>query len=245
MTICRTWVFHTCILVVFFLGSSASVGFAQSATPVPNSGPKDRLIAMQSHLRGADDLSFRVAITSSTPPRQATATFAIRRPNMFRVAVSLPKGQYNIISDGKVLSIERPAARTYAQYKASTTLLGTMYTAVGLANLAGRMLDFFWTAEDAKSSPREIEISALPAIKLDGKTCNGVRVKRLEEIHQVWISADGNPTPCKLVTRRTDGSALSVQTFVFRWADKAAFDDKTFRFEPAAGSRKVDALGLR
>lgn len=241
MTVCRSFLVYSCALAVLSLGLSPSSGLAQSYAI----SPRDKLMAMQAYMRGTDDLSFRVAITSSHAPRQATAAFSIRRPNQFRVAVSLPKGRYNLVSDGALLSIERPAARSYAQYKASSTLLGTMYTAVGLANLTGRMLDFFWTADDAKSSPREIEISALPAIKLDGKTCNGVSVRRLEELHQVWISADAVPSPCKLVTRRTDGSALSVQTYVFRWEDKASLDDKTFRFEPAAGSRKVDALGLR
>lgn len=231
------------LLALAIAGPLSAQGTKSPESAKPD--PADRLLAMQDYMRSTADLKFHTSITDSgSGSKQISADFATRRPNLFRVSVAVPKGRYNLISDGTTLTIERPATRRYVQYRAGDSLLSTMYSAAGLMNITGRMLDFMWTANYGKAG-KDVTITSLPAIMRNGRRCDGVKVIRFEEVHEVWIADGASPLPCKLISRRTDGSATSVQTHLFTWTAATRPPEGTFKFTPAAGSRKVDALDLQ
>ncbi len=216
---------------------------AQPRDKVGDEASRALLTQMHTHLATASELQFSASMVVSSSLREsklhATAEFFLKRPNQLRVEMSSGHRSYNVISDGKRLTIYKPQARRYAQFAARDSMLGSMYTAAGLMNIAGRMLDFFW----AVSANTDLSITSLPPLNIEGRECRGIRVERFEEVFDVWIAPSGAPLPCKLVNHRTDGSASVGQTTLFSWR-QPAFDASTFTFVPPNGSRQVDPIDL-
>jgi hypothetical protein len=237
-----------CLLPGFLIGDISSAS-AQENTSQPGAAASAEASAalkrVQDYLRGAPELRFvtQIAVHSSLGggTTQATADFITRKPNLFRVEFAIKGRRYLVLSDGKLITIFRPAANSYAQYPTSDTLIGTMYTVVGLSNLSGRMLDFFWAA----GATHDVTVSAIPAIQVGGRQCTGIRVTRFEETFDVWLEQKGQQLPCRLQSRRTDSLATLVHTYVFAWKDPSASAAETFSFIPPKGSRRVDAVELR
>ncbi len=219
-------------------GSAQSAGIASSEATAT-------LKRLHDHLRNAVELNFDVSVTVNSSvgggTTQATAAFLTRKPNIFRVEAAVKGGKYVILSDGKLVTISRPANRIYAQYPASDSLLGTMYTIAGLTNITGRMLDFFW----AVNAGRDVTLSEIPWLQVGGRQCAGIRVVRFEETFDVWLEPKGDPLPCRLQSRRIDGAATTVHTYIFKWKSPATTAADAFSFTSPKGSRQVDALELR
>ena len=223
---------------------------SQERRTAPSSGiaaseATDTLTRLHEHIRNSAVLNFEVGITVSSSVSggrtQATAAFLVRKPNMFRVEVAVKGRSYVILSDGTLVTLSRPTNNTFAQYPTSASLLGTMYTVAGLTNLSGRMLDFFW----AVNSGLDTKVSAIPSLQVGGRQCAGIRVVRFEETFDVWVETKGDPLPCRLQSRRTDGSAVSVNTYIFKWIPTSNIAADAFGFMPSKGSRQVNALEVR
>jgi hypothetical protein len=119
-----------------------------------------------------------------------------------------------------------------------------MYAAAGILAAQARVLDFFWTVDYASIS-EEVRVSAIKATIVGNRKCNGFSVERFEDRWEVWLEATGVPMPCKLISRRKDGSALTVQSNEFKWVMTPNYSAKTFEFSAPQGTNKVDIIDLK
>ena len=170
-----------------------------------------------------------------------TARFFTRQPNLFRVEVSYKnKKKYIFVSDGKTLTIHLPNKRKFAQVPARDSIVGTMYFAADTMMIQARMIDFFWTTDLWADVGEMVKVAALGASTVGARECNRINVRRKEDTWEVWLEKTGAPLPCKLVSKRRDGSAFTVQTNEFHWNIEPKIPPKIFVFTPPQGSRKVD-----
>lgn len=238
--------------------SGVYLGIASTLAPVPAMAAKiptasDRvsteaaakLKLFHDYIRDNAVLNFKVRLTVRSSLNgeitRGTASFLTRAPNFFRVEVAVRGRRYDVRSDGQLITISRPANDIYAQQPTSSTLLRSMYTVAGLTNISGRMLDFFW----ASAATRDVRIFSIPSAQVGGRACDGIRIVRFEETFDVWLERSGKPLPCRLESRRIDGSAMSVNSYTFEWLQPPAITSDTFRFMPSIKSREVDALDLQ
>jgi hypothetical protein len=190
------------------------------------------------------DLEFQTSFHISRTVMKGTsgtARFFTRQPNLFRVEVTYKnKKKYIFVSDGKTLTIHLPNKRKFAQVPARDSIVGTMYFAAGTMMIQARVVDFFWTTDFWATLGDEVRVAAIGRSIIKGRECNRIGVHRFEDKWEVWLEKTGAPLPCKLVSRKTDGSGLTVQTNEFHWNIKPEFPPEMFVFTPPQGSRKVD-----
>ena len=105
--------------------------------------------------------------------------------------------------------------------------------------MPSRVLDAFWTVDYLERLNEDVRTSPLADVKVSGRSCRGVRVVRFEDQFDFWLEPFAPHLPCKLVSRRSDGSSQSVMTHVFTWSTSNLAPD-TFRFAPLKGARRVD-----
>lgn len=204
---------------------------------------RDALRSIRDQLQSSQSLQFVAALSLSSNLRPGTltgtATFYIKQPNRARVEVKAGKLSQTVIADDQKVIILKPKIGKYAQFPARDSILGNLYVSASLTNISGRMLDFFWVA----NSDRDIRVKAAPSQTIEGQDCSGLVVERFEERFDVWYRAKGAPLPCKVISHRTSGGAVEVQTTVFKWAENPQLADSLFEFNPAAYKR-VDAFDL-
>jgi outer membrane lipoprotein-sorting protein len=221
-------------------GPKTSAAFAQEAAA---NNAKASLTGMRDYLVNAATLEFTTEFTVtsdlSSQNRRGSARFSIRRPGSFRVEVNSNAGAFVFISNGETLTLYRPREGKYAEVPARRSILATMYLASGLLTFEARVLDFLWTVDFGE----DVKFSAGRTETIKGRQCRRFTVERFEDKWDVWLQANP-PLPCRLVSRRTDGSAQTVQTNDFTWTTLPALPPELFSFSPPQGSRKVEVSEL-
>lgn len=222
-----------------------AIGVAQAKQGANATKPDDVVDAlkrMHAYVKTSPDVDFSVAFTTTDRilgmSNRGTAQFSTRQPNMLRVKLTARGKVLLIVSDGKTLTIYNPDKKKFSSSPARDSIVGSLYTAAGLTGIPGRILDFFWTVDylqtfGAANTPKKIE-----DLKVGDRTCQGIRVIRSDDRFDVWLEKSDPPLPCKLVTRRADGSSDQVETFVFTWNKTPAFGSDTFSFSPPAGAKE-------
>jgi len=203
---------------------------------------------MHNYLRNSSRLhfetSFRVSSPTSAHRVQGTALFFIQQPHSFRVEVSSNKRTTLYVSDGDTLSIYRPGERKFVRLPADKSILGTMYLATGLLKIQARMIDFFWTVDYMTIGASEGRVTSAGSEIVGGKKCDRFTVERFEDIFDVWLEENSIPLPCRLVSKRTDGTSLTSQANEFKWMDSQSFRAETFQFSPPEGTKEVELSDL-
>lgn len=204
---------------------------------------------MHDYLRNSSKLqfqtSFRVSSETRGPSLRGTAQFFIQRPNSFRVEVSSNGRSTLYVSDGDILTIYRPDEGKFAQLPARDSIVGTMYLATSLLTIQARMIDFFWTIDYMTIGNSEVRVTPAGTGKIGSRECDRFTVERFEDTWDVWLEKGKIPVPCKLVSKRTDGTSLNSQVNEFKWMDNPAFAPETFKFSPPAGSKEVEISDLK
>ncbi len=145
--------FHLCLAMVLSVWAQSAI--AQTPPDVAKANQADAdteaLTRMHDHFTHAAQIEFKTSFveTSDLPgmDRRGIAHFIIQRPNKFRIELTSNKGDYLSVSDGTTLTIYQPAAAKYALIPARDSIMGTMYTAVGLLGTQARLIDFLWTID--------------------------------------------------------------------------------------------------
>jgi len=241
----------SCLLLAAFFNATATHSEPSSTAPrathdVPKEPADARaiLMEMRDFLHNAADLEFDTSFSISGIG-QGTSHYRIRQPNLFHVEIESKNKAYTFISDGKALIIYRPKGRRFAQIPARDSIVGTMYAASGILAAQARVLDFFWTVDYASISGGEVRFSATQAATVGNRKCNGFIVERFEDKWEVWLETSGVPLPCKLVSRRRDGSSLTVQSNEFKWITAPKLSSETFEFTPPPNSKRVDISDVK
>jgi hypothetical protein len=209
--------------------------------------------------------SFTVDVNLEQKPGVATfkttVAVAVKVPNKLAIHTRgfLLAGT-DIFSDGKTLTISVGPAKKYYQSKAPasfpeisvdepaqemviSTLFGTMILEIMDAGPFQPLMERVKTAEYVGEEV------------LDGAKVQHVKCTQQDAFDwEVWIAAEGDPVIRKVVMDTTKSAANSpngaqlkgqklgtVATFK-GWKIDAPMDDRTFVFEPPAGSQRVDSL---
>jgi hypothetical protein len=226
------------------LGESEKIVDSSGESVAPSGEAVALLKSMRDYFVRTTDIEFESVfnVTSDLPnlSNRGTAHFFIRQPDRFRIELSSHRGKDVFILDGATLTLYRPAERKFAKLKARDSIIGSMYLVAGLLNLQARFIDFLWTMDYG----RDVSISQERIETIGTKQCRHISVHRFEDDWEVWLEQTGTPLPCKLLSRRTDGSALTAHSNVFRWKESPVFSEDIFSFAPAKGSRKVEVSDL-
>lgn len=230
-------------LLVSAIPASHGQDLKRTASPPKQTSDIARMLRkMHAHLK-SNDLEFRSQFSTIdkvlSERRNGTANFSVRQPNLFRVSINADGRTELFVSDGKALWVYRNTNRRYVKFDARDSVLGTMYAATGLMFMPSRVLDAFWTVDYLERLNEDVRTSPLADAKVSGRSCRGVRVVRFEDQFDFWLEPVAPHLPCKLVSRRSDGSSQSVTTHVFTWSTPNLAPD-TWRFAPPKGARRVD-----
>ncbi len=93
---------------------------------------------------------------------------------------------------------------------ARDTIMGTMYTAVGLLGTQAKLIDFLWTIDYGEN----VIVKALGVDTVSGKTCDHFSVRRLRTLRNVWLDR-GTAVPCKLISRSSGNNDRSAKRTSF------------------------------
>jgi hypothetical protein len=196
--------------------------------------PREALNTMLRYIRDQPELKFDTTMRlSGVIDRRADFRFQLRQPNLVKVSLKEGKRTTIYVSDGKLMTIYRPAENRHVSVRARGTLIETMNLAAGLTSVMGRVLQFLLVADLAD---QHSGVTTLAPIRVKNTECTGVRLDRFEEVFDVWIRSSGAPLPCKLVSLRTDGAGRIIQTNLFTWLEASPSADDTFKFVPGNSS---------
>jgi hypothetical protein len=239
------------LLVVIFssFGCPAQEMSAETAAPSETkveavaSTPEAALKRMHDYLISAKDIEV-TSDFSSVDKALGTTTrgsvhYVFRKPNLLRVTANLKRGRAIAVSDGELLTLHMPGARKYRRSPAPEDTLAGLYRAAGVLGVPTRMFDFFWSVDYLAETDAPAKLTKLKPQKIRGKTCDGYNVKYGDDDWTVWLERSEPPLPCRLISRRKDTSALTVQTNNFDWKVTPKIDARTFQFTPPKGHKEV------
>jgi peroxiredoxin len=184
---------------------------------------------------------------------------SIERPNKVAIRTKGNLPGIDVISDGKTLSISIQALKKYTQSPAPASLSDVGDDPMTRGILAGALqgtLLFELIADDPYKMIMEGVKSATyaGADDLDGGKAHHLKCTQDQFDWEVWVAAEGDPLLRKVVMDMTKSIANTpaatqlkgqkvevIQTFK-GWKVNAAADEKTFAFQPPAGSQKVDSF---
>lgn len=199
---------------------------------------------MHEHLIAANDLEFttQFSIVNKTLGRNQSGTvhYILRKPNQLRVTAKLGNERIVVVSDGETLSIDESHKRKYRQVPADDTILGSLYRSAGLAGVQVRMIDFFWSVDYLADIGGAAWLKKLSPQTLGSKTCDGFNIQNSDDNWSVWLERSDNRLPCRLISKKKDGDALTTQTNTFNWKANPTITADTFKFVAPKGHTKVE-----
>ncbi|ACD20969.1 DUF2092 domain-containing protein [Paraburkholderia phytofirmans] len=172
----------------------------------------------------------------------ATAVLDVDRPNRVRVVMRSARGTREIFYDGKTVWLYTPAQKYYSSVPFDSNLAelvdhlrARFAVEIPLADL------FVWGTPDAPADQFE---SAMYAGQdyVGTDVCNHYAFRENDVDWQIWIKADGNPLPRKLVITRRDDDARPQSTSIIDWVTSPTFRTSVFVFRPPVGARQVELV---
>lgn len=242
-------VFIGCVLTLLTSANVIAENTGSTSGPPALENDENQLLfRMYNWIRESQELDFKTTFHLENAVQgqkvNGTAHYQIKRPASFRVEVHSNKEHSVFVSDGKSLTIYEPAHHRYALLEADDSIMATMFKAIGILTLQARMVEFFWTVDYLARVDEDVRIERHGTNEIGGKSCRKFAVKRFEEEWTVWIQEDGNPVLCRLISRKTDQSAFTVQTNDFSWSDGVELNSALFVFEVPANVKKVHPFDL-
>ena len=221
-------------------GTSAQL---KSKPEVATSTPEAVLRRMHDYLISAKDIEvtsdFRSVDKALGTTIRGSVHYILRKPNLLRVTANLKRGKIVAVSDGELLTLHMPGARKYRRSPAPEDTLAGLYRAAGVLGVPTRMFDFFWSVDYLAKTDAPAKLTKLKPQKIGGKTCDGYNIKYGDDDWSVWLERSEPPLPCRLISRRKDSSALTIQTNNFDWKATPKIAARTFQFTPPKGHKEV------
>ncbi|MFY0614287.1 MAG: DUF2092 domain-containing protein [Hyphomicrobiaceae bacterium] len=240
-------------LLVLLIGQLPALAWAQETSTTTDALAKERsalntiatktgLTAMHANLKAVRELefttTFKIVDRVIGTRRSGTVKYQLKQPNLLRVTVTSGKQHLTVVSDGELLTIHRRNTRKYSQSPARDSIVGSLYTAAGVVGVQPRIIDFFWSVDYLATLGGFPRITSTGPLKVGGKTCDGVRLVYKEDEWNVWLERSERRFPCRLVSKRKDGSAFTIQTNTFTWSEKRQIADSEFQFSPPRGHKR-------
>jgi len=198
---------------------------------------------LREFIAAQQDMNFQTTYHGSSnvldTTTQGSSQFMTRRPNLFRVKVSIGANAYEYISDGTVLTIYNVHTNAYAQTAARPSVPANMTLLAGLMAYQARVFDFF-AALDQAAAGGGVKITAKGAESVGGRECDRFEVVTMTEKWESWVEKAPPHLPCKLASSDVDDPSSMVQINEFTWKKAPSIDPATFQFSPPHGSKMLD-----
>ena len=205
-------------------------------------------------------VEFNLAQTVGPTTMKTTVAATVERPNKLAIRV---KGVLlvgiDFFSDGKTLTISIGAAKRFTESKAPASFSDLSPDEPNqdllMSKLLGSMLQELTDADPYEALTHGVKtLDHVGQEFIDGGKVEHVRCTRDEFNWEVWVAAEGDPVVRKIVMDMTSSAAKSpaaaqvkrpkvemISTFK-AWKINPPLNDKTFTFDPPAGSQRVDSL---
>ncbi len=170
----------------------------------------------------------------------------VERPNRFRSDRRGEVANLSFFYDGKTLALLGRGANLYATAAAPPPTLDATI------DFARDVLDLDAPAADLlNSDPYRVLMEDVVSgqyvgtAQVNGRTCHHLAYKGNETDWQLWVEDGSAPVPCRFViTSKTVQGAPEYRVEIRNFRIEDSIPDEVFRFEPPAGARKIDFLGL-
>ncbi|CAN7619666.1 DUF2092 domain-containing protein [Rhizobium sp. LjRoot254] len=157
-------------------------------------------------------------------------TFLVRTPDRMKVSIDNDKHQREYYYDGKSVTQVSPALGYYAVFDAPDTIAKTIITAEEKYGVRLPLADlFFWNS----AFDRNVEIKSAyfaGQSRILGERCDHYAFRVAAADVQIWIRANGDPLPCRMVITEIDSAERPQQTATLDWDTDAEIDDSNFLY---------------
>jgi len=167
-------------------------------------------------------------------------TMRMRRPDAMRITNRSAESTKEIYFGGGVLTVYSQTENFYAHSDVPADVYAAVSFAVNDLHLDAPMLDLASRdlATDLLEDAQSVDYLGLSRFRDNLYHHIGVRTAEVDL--QIWVAAEGPPLPGKLAinSKWEGGSPRSV--FFFSWDTEPDFEQKSFNFEPPAGSTRIE-----
>ena len=207
-----------------------------------------QLGALSTHLASLDGFSFDAVATTThrldKGSRDETIRYhlVLRRPNRFRMTMSLPGETLDITGDGDRLLLALGSAKQYAYRKQPEdlgTLVGWLSNEPSFRRLMSKDLTAGWMDKLQRAHCTDDERDGVPCKRID-LTFDRTDVR-------IWFQAGDSPLPIALHADLSRGANHPAGTLTTRiswtnWKVNDAVEPEVFSTEPPEGMEEVDSF---
>lgn len=242
-----------CSVLIIFLGTVAHPLPFSYAQALPAIDPKaeQSLQQMANFLKQQQSFSFQADITldevhSSGQKIQyaAKADFVVLRPNHLRADYQGDRRQVNFFYDGKNFTMQEINKNLYGTIAAPSTidtLIDQLEDRYDLNLPMGDLIstDTYEAVRGQLTSGSFIGLSSINDV-----SCNHLAFTAENIDWQIWIKAEGQPVPCKLIiTYKNEAQSPQYTAILSNWDfSLRSPNDPGFSFTPPSDAVKIELL---
>jgi hypothetical protein len=173
------------------------------------------------------------------------ATYRVRRPDAFRLAVDTDRKQRTLYYDGKMMTLYSPRMKFYAQVEAPPTIKEAAAMIEDKYGFELPLADlFYWGSEDA-STDDITSAMHVGLAKVEGVDCSQYAFRQGDVDWQIFIQTGDKPLPRKIVIATRSDEARPQFTAVMNWKENPSFNDATFSFKPTPDARRIQIVPVQ
>jgi hypothetical protein len=167
-------------------------------------------------------------------------TLRVNRPKAMRVTNRDAESTKEIYFEDGVLTIYTSDRNFYAQTEIPAGADEAARYAVNELGIDAPMLDFLFNDVAAHLLEDAEAMEYLGLSLFREKTYHHIGIRTDELDLQLWIAAEGTPLPGKMVISMKWEAGSPRSVFFLSWDTQPDWGSKTFRFDPPAGSTRIE-----
>ncbi len=221
---------------------------------VTDSAEAKRLLKAMSDFLGAQkalSVRFNSDLEVVTPTDQklslaSSGATTLSRPDKIRFARWGGFADYEVLYDGKTLTLLGKSANLYSQIAAPGTVDQLIDTLQDQYNIPAPGADLLMTNSYVELMQDVYDSKDLGSGVINGVECDTLAFRKNEVDWQIWIARGDHPYPCKFVItsklERGDPQ-YAIQFGDWKFGSDVAADD--FAFKNATGAKPVELVGIK
>jgi hypothetical protein len=171
----------------------------------------------------------------------SSGSVLLSRPDKIRASRTGGQTDFEVISDGKTLTIHGKDANAYAQADAAPTLDELFDGIRDLTGLEFPGADLLFSDVYGQLSEPIEQAAYLGTGIVDGQECHHLVFRTPDVDWQIWIETGDKPIPRKyVITSKWITGAPQYQLRISDWNDNPTVAADAFSFSPADGTESVD-----
>lgn len=175
----------------------------------------------------------------------ATADLQVAAPNRIRATTTTATSRRVLTYDGRRVSLLFPDSNYYSTVDFSGTvaeLIDKLETNYRIEFPAADL--FKWGTAAAPVTDIQSAMNAGQAI-VGNTLCDHYAFRQPGIDWQIWLRAEGDRVPMKLVITSLGDEARPQSTTVFHWDFNPSFRDSVFSFVPPSGAKAIDMVAAK